>query len=395
MKYNRIWPVNWIVVLLFLCPVYVNCHDFKDGGTLQLGAERTDEWMPLLDGKKVGLLINHTSMVNDVHLLDTMLALGVDVQRIFVPEHGFRGTADAGELIKDGMDASSGLPIVSLYGASKKPDQHQMEGLDVVVFDIQDVGVRFYTYISTMHYMMEACAENDLSMVVFDRPNPNGDYVNGPVLKEDFISFVGMHPIPVVHGLTVGELALMINGERWLKDGMVCALTVVGMENYHHDLSYSLPVNPSPNLPNELSIRLYPSLCFFEGTEVSVGRGTGFPFQVIGYPDPAFGDFSFTPSPGPGARDPLQSGKRCYGLDLRNEDAVAHRFTLRYLLDFYERSGRSDDFISRRRFFNLLAGNDRLAKQIEAGWSEAEIYADWQEDLEDYRQMRENYLLYP
>jgi uncharacterized protein YbbC (DUF1343 family) len=313
----------------------------------------------------------------------------------FVPEHGFRGTADAGELIKDGVDVPSGLPIVSLYGASKKPSQSHLKGLDVVVFDIQDVGVRFYTYISTMHYMMEACAENGLSMMVFDRPNPNGDYVDGPVLKEGFTSFVGMHPIPVVHGLTVGELALMINGEGWLHNGEKCALTVVEMENYRHDMVYSLPAKPSPNLPNDLSIRLYPSLCFFEGTEVSVGRGTKFPFQVIGYPDPAFGDFQFTPESTPGATQPLQMGQLCYGLDLRKEDAAAHRFTLRYLLEFYERSGRSDDFISRRRFFNLLAGSDRLAQQVEAGWSESEIRADWQEDLEDYRRMRECYLLYP
>ncbi|GAO30153.1 YzbB protein [Geofilum rubicundum JCM 15548] len=394
MTYTKLLPVKWMLVLLFFLPVYVAGHEIEDPCGLELGAEQSASWFPMLEGKKVGLLVNHTSVVKGVHLLDTMLALGVDVQRIFVPEHGFRGTADAGELIKDGVDVPSGLPIVSLYGASKKPDQDQMKGLEVVVFDIQDVGVRFYTYISSMHYMMEACAENDVPMVVFDRPNPNGDYVDGPVLKAGFTSFVGMHPIPVVHGLTVGELALMINGERWLKNGTTCELIVLEMNNYRHDLAYSLPVNPSPNLPNDLSIRLYPSLCFFEGTEVSVGRGTEFPFQVIGYPDPAYGDFSFTPAPGPGARHPLQSGQRCYGLDLRNEEA-AHRFTLRYFLEFYERSGRSDDFISRRRFFNLLAGTDRLAQQIEAGWSEAAIRADWQEDLKNYRRMRECYLLYP
>jgi uncharacterized protein YbbC (DUF1343 family) len=388
-------PLKWILALLVLAPFWVNCSAQTDQAALRLGAEKVEDWLPMLEGRKVGLLVNHTSMVNGVHLLDTMLALGVDVQRIFVPEHGFRGAEDAGELIKDGVDVRSGLPIISLYGASKKPGKSQLKDLDVVVFDIQDVGVRFYTYISSMHYMMEACAESNLPLLVLDRPNPNGDYVDGPVLKEGFTSFVGMHPIPVVHGLTVGELALMINGEAWLKNGVKCLLTVVPMDHYRHDMVYKLPVQPSPNLPNHLSIRLYPSLCFFEGTEVSVGRGTDYPFQVAGYTDPAFGDFSFTPESRPGASDPLQKGQLCYGLDLRHESADAHRFTLRYLLDFYKRSGRSPDFISRRRFFNLLAGTDRLAQQIEEGWSEATIRADWQVDLEVYKVMRERYLLYP
>jgi uncharacterized protein YbbC (DUF1343 family) len=388
-------PLKWILVLLILAPFYANCSAKIDSTELRLGAEKVEDWLPMLEGRKVGLLVNHTSMVKDVHLLDTMLALGVDVRRIFVPEHGFRGSEDAGELIKDGVDLRSGLPIISLYGASKKPDQRYLKDLDVVVFDIQDVGVRFYTYISSMHYMMEACAESHLPLIVLDRPNSNGDYVDGPVLKDGFTSFVGMHPIPVVHGLTVGELATMINGEAWLKNGVRCELTVVVMDHYQHDMVYRLPVQPSPNLPNYLSIRLYPSLCFFEGTEVSVGRGTDFPFQVIGYPDPAFGDFSFTPESRPGASDPLQKGQLCYGLDLRNEDAAAQRFTLRYLLDFYERSGRSPDFISRERFFNLLAGNDHLARQIEEGWTEDAMRADWQGDLDEYRLMRERYLLYP
>ncbi len=388
-------PVKWILVLLMSAPFFVNCNASSDQGSLRLGAEKVEVWLPILEGKRVGLLVNHTSMVNEVHLLDTMLALGIDVQRIFVPEHGFRGTGDAGELIKDGVDVRSGLPIISLYGASKKPDQRQLDGLDVVVFDIQDVGVRFYTYISSMHLMMEACAESGLPLVVFDRPNPNGDYVDGPVLKEGFTSFVGMHPIPVVHGLTVGELAMMINGEGWLKNAVTCDLTLVSMDHYRHDMVYSLPIQPSPNLPNYLSIRLYPSLCFFEGTEVSVGRGTDFPFQVAGYPDSAFGEFTFTPESRPGASDPPQKGKLCYGLDLRYKEAAEHRFTLHYLIDFYERSGRSSDFISRRRFFNLLAGSDRLATQIEAGWTEDAIRDDWQVDLDNYRPMRERYLLYP
>ena len=388
-------PVKWIVVLLVLAPFYLNSSASACHNDLRLGAEKVEVWLPMLEGKKVGLLVNHTSLIDGTHLLDTMLALGIDVQRVFVPEHGFRGTEDAGELIKDGVDARSGVPITSLYGATKKPTGHQLKNLDVVVFDIQDVGVRFYTYISSMHYMMEACAESRLPMIVFDRPNPNGDYVDGPVLKDGFSSFVGMHPIPVVHGLTVGELAMMINEEGWLKNGVFCALTVVAMDNYRHDMVYWLPVKPSPNLPNYLSVRLYPSLCFFEGTEVSVGRGSDFPFQMIGYPDSIFGDFVFVPESRPGATRPLHDGRLCYGLDLRSEDADTHRFTLRYLLDFYERSGRSADFISRRGFFNLLAGSDRLAQQIEAGWTEAAIRADWQEDLRNYLRMRMLYLLYP
>lgn len=364
--------------------------------SLQTGAELTEEWLPILEGQRVGLLVNHTSQIDGLHLIDTMLALGVKIERIFAPEHGFRGDSDAGALIKDGVDAASGIPVISLYGASKKPSSAQLEGLDVIVFDIQDVGVRFYTYISSMHYMMEACAENGVKMLVFDRPNPNGDYVDGPVLKDGFTSFVGMHPIPVVHGLTVGELALMINGEGWLANGVKCDLEVVKMKGYTHDLLYSPPVKPSPNLPNLLSIRLYPSLCFFEGSDVSVGRGTELPFQVIGYPDPRFGEFSFIPVSTPGAAsEPLQQDRLCYGLDLRETEGVVHRFSLKYLLLFYKLSGRDDNFISRPRFFNLLAGSERLAQQIVQGLSEEEIRASWRQELEEYCIMRCNYLLYP
>lgn len=359
------------------------------------GAERFDQWLHLVEGKKVGILTNHTAVMNGVHLVDTLLRLNVNVDRIFVPEHGFRGDADAGEHIKDGVDTSTGRPIVSLYGNSKKPSPKQMEGLDVVIFDIQDVGVRFYTYISSMHYMMEACAELNIPMIVLDRPNPNGDYIDGPVLQPGFTSFVGMHPIPIVHGMTVGELALMINGEGWLNQAVQCQLTVVPVAHYNKQMAYSLPIPPSPNLPNDLSIRLYPSLCFFEATNVSIGRGTYFPFQVIGYPDPKFGTFTFTPVSIPGmAKEPLQQGKLCYGEDLRHLYEEEQRFTLDFYIRFYELSGRDKSFTSRRRWFNLLAGNDKLLKQIEDGHTEAEIRQSWQEELEAYNLKRQPYLIY-
>src|SRR5690554_1092672 len=286
------------------------------------GADQPEAYLPLLKGKKVGLVVNQTSILtqqNNLHLVDFLLKEGIKVQKVFVPEHGFRGDADAGEVVKNDTDRKTGLPLVSLYGNNKKPSESAVADVDIIIFDLQDVGLRFYTYISTLHYLMEACAENGKPLLILDRPNPNGEYIDGPVLKEGFTSFVGMHPIPVVHGLTVGELALMVNGEAWLKNGVKCLLTVVPMDHYRHDRVYKLPVQPSPNLPNHLSIRLYPSLCFFEGTEVSIGRGTDYPFQVAGYPDPAFGDFSFTPESRPGASDPLQKGQLCYGLDLRHE----------------------------------------------------------------------------
>jgi uncharacterized protein YbbC (DUF1343 family) len=362
---------------------------------LSLGCERFEQYLPLLKGKNVGLLVNHTSLVGQRHLVDTLLAHGIEVKKIFAPEHGFRGQADAGELIDNNVDSKTGLPIISLYGKHKKPGRDDLNGLDVVVFDIQDVGVRFYTYISSMHYMMEACAENGVNMVVLDRPNPNGDYFDGPVLKSEFTSFVGIHPIPVVHGLTVGELATMINSEYWLNDSLQCDLSVIKMANYTHAMPYSLPVKPSPNLPNDLSIRLYPSLCFFEATEVSVGRGTYIPFQVIGYPDSIFGEFTFTPVSIDGmSKEPPQQDKLCYGIDLRAE-ALTHRFTLKYLLEFYNKSDKNDELISRKRWFNLLAGNDDLLRKIEDGWSEAEIKASWQSELDAYSNLRSKYLLYP
>ncbi|HSI78138.1 MAG TPA: DUF1343 domain-containing protein [Lunatimonas sp.] len=365
-------------------------------GAVLPGADRPDIYLPMLEGKRVALAVNQTSVLtqrDNLHLVDFLIQSGIDVKKVFVPEHGFRGDADAGELVKNQIDAKTGLPLVSLYGTSKKPSKEAFSDVDVIIFDIQDVGVRFYTFISTLHYLMEACAEQNKPLMILDRPNPNGDYVDGPILKEGYTSFVGMHPIPVVHGLTVGELAQMINGEGWLENGVKAPIEVIPMDNWTHETPYSLPIKPSPNLPNDVSIRLYPSLCYFEGTDVSLGRGTQFPFQVYGYPDPKFGQFSFTPVSIEGmSKNPPQQDKKCYGKDLRNEP-LTHRFTLSYLLEAYQLSGKKEKFFN--NFFDKLAGSDQLRKDMLAGKNETEIRATWQADLDAYKTLRENYLLYP
>jgi uncharacterized protein YbbC (DUF1343 family) len=359
------------------------------------GAEQSDLYLPLLQGKKVGFVGNQTSIMPqsaNKHVVDFLLEKGVQVKKVFVPEHGFRGTADAGEKVDNSVDQKTGLPIVSLYGNNKKPSAAQIRDLDIVIFDLQDVGTRFYTYISTMHYIMEACAEQGKKVIIFDRPNPNAGYIDGPMLKPGFESFVGMHSIPIVHGLTVGELAQMINGERWLKGGVVAELTVIPVANWSHEMPYNIPVKPSPNLPNDLAIKLYPSTCLFEGTVVSLGRGTYFPFQVYGYPDPKFGDFQFTPVSidGMSKTPPLQD-KLCYGVDLRGE-SMDHQFTLKYLLDAYGKSGMKEKFFN--NYFNTLVGTDELRKQILAGKNEAEIRESWKPGLEEYMEKREKYLIY-
>lgn len=359
------------------------------------GAEQSDLYLPLLTGKKVGFVGNQTSIMPQSanrHVVDFLLEKGIQVKKVFVPEHGFRGTADAGEKVGNSIDQKTGLPIVSLYGNNKKPSAAQIGDLDVVVFDLQDVGTRFYTYISTMHYIMEACAEQGKKVVILDRPNPNAGYVDGPMLKPGFESFVGMHPIPIIHGLTVGELAQMINGEKWLKGGLTVDLEVIPVAHWTHATPYNLPIKPSPNLPNDLSIKLYPSTCLFEGTVVSLGRGTYFPFQVYGYPDPKFGDFTFTPVSidGMSKTPPLQD-KLCYGVDLRKEP-MDHHFTLKYLLDAYSKSGMKEKFFN--NYFNTLVGTDELKKQILAGKTEAEIRESWKAGLEEYMEKREKYLIY-
>lgn len=364
---------------------------------LVLGAERTEVILRNIENKRIALVVNQTSILEQeqMHLLDALLNKGADIKKVFAPEHGFRGTADAGETIKDSKDKRTGIPIISLYGKNKKPTQKQLEDVDAVIFDIQDIGARFYTYISTMHYVMEACAENYKEFIVLDRPNPN-DFVDGPVLKPGFESFVGMHPIPLLHGLTVGELAWMINGEGWLKsEPDSCKLKVIKMENWKHGDPYWLPVKPSPNLPNDQSIRLYPSLCFFEATNISVGRGTYFPFQVLGNPDPKYGDFEFTPTSLAGFdTNPLHKDKKCYGVDLR-ELPFEGGLSLKFIIDFYNKSGKDTaKFFTRANWMDLLSGTKELRMQIIEGISEEEIKASWQNDLEAYKTVRKKYLLY-
>lgn len=365
---------------------------------VRVGAERMERLLPLLQDKRVGLMANQASLVGkaQTHLLDTLLALGVDVRTIFVPEHGFRGTVDAGKYVRNGRDTKTNTPIVSLYGKTKRPTAEMLREIDVLVFDLQDVGTRFYTYISSMHYLMEAAAEQDKTLVVCDRPNPN-DYIDGPILEADCRSFVGMHPIPIVHALTVGELARMINGEGWLRGGKACRLEVVPIEGWQHGQPYALPVRPSPNLPDARSIELYPSLCLFEATILSVGRGTDKPFRIVGYPNQAYGKYTFTPRITPGAdSNPKYKGQRCYGIDFTDMDMPTQRLSLSWLIHFYDLARKEgQDLIDRRRMFELLVGNKHLAQQLRQGMSEAAIRQTWQTKLERYKATRRKYLLYP
>ncbi|GMG87918.1 exo-beta-N-acetylmuramidase NamZ family protein [Biformimicrobium ophioploci] len=356
------------------------------------GAEQPDQYLPQLAGKRLGLVVNQTSVVKDRHLVDFLVAQGQDVRIVFAPEHGYHGNHDAGARVDD--EKIRDIEIASLYGKRKKPSPEQMARIDQLVFDMQDVGVRFYTYISTLHYVMEACAETDTPLMVLDRPNPNGDYFDGPILDPEFRSFVGMHKIPLVHGLTVAELARMINGEGWLGEGKTCELSVVKVANYRAGDRYELPVLPSPNLPNYQSVRLYPSLALFEATPISIGRGTDFPFQVIGYPGEANGAFSFTPEPKPGAAmNPKLNGEQSFGVDLRG--IPAPKFSLSYILDWRDKMAvHQVELFERPGFFDKLAGTDQLREQILAGKSEAEIRESWREGLENYAKMRDKYRLY-
>jgi len=402
---------NTVLFILFLL---VSCRDYGTLGAINqksapkdstaaitIAANRTERYLPLLTNKSVAVVANQTSVIfknrflKHKHLVDSLLALDVNVTKVFAPEHGFRGTADAGELVSNGTDTKTGLPIVSLYGTNKKPNKDQLQNVDLVLFDIQDVGVRFYTYISTLHYVMEACAEQDIPVVVLDRPNPNGNYVDGPVLEQKHSSFLGMHPVPLVHGMTIGEYAEMINGEKWLSHNLSCNLTVIKMHNYTHETTYSLPIRPSPNLPNDQAIRLYPSLGLFEGTNINAGRGTEFQFQRYGAPflDENKYSFSYTPAPNFGAKNPKHNGKVCYGRDL-SSDQIERSFTLRYILEAYQNSiDKSQFFVSSN--FTAHAGTTALEKQIVNGWSATKIRNSWQADLERFKVIRKHYLLYP
>lgn len=404
-KIGRVIPQLGATVFAFLVlgacgrpqAVQVNERSVVPRTDLQVGAQRITEYLPLLEDARVAVITNQTGLIGGTHLVDSLLELKVDVVKVFAPEHGFRGDADAGEHVKDGRDARTGLPLTSLYGSNKKPTKEQLSDVDVLLFDIQDVGVRFYTYIGTLHYVMEAAAEHGLPIIVLDRPNPNGFYIDGPVLDPAYRSFVGMHPVPLVHGMTVGEFARMINGEGWLEGGSRCDLTVIPCTVYQHDLMYDLPVKPSPNLPNSSAVHLYPSLGLFEGTIVSVGRGTDKPFQVIGHPAATMGRYDFTPRSLPGAKDPPYKGQLCKGLDLAEYGAIQarmdRRINLQWLIGMYDSSADKESFFT--PFFDKLAGSDRLREQVEAGMSEEAIRASWQEDLDRFSTVRQRYLLYP
>lgn len=390
-NFYRVMQKRSISLLLMFFTVFFQVLGVEN---IKTGADQPEKYLPLLKGKRVGLVVNHTSVTAKSHLVDFLIDEKVDIKVIFAPEHGFRGNASAGEEIQDGLDSKTGVRVISLYGKNRKPTPQNLQDIDMMVFDIQDVGCRFYTYISTLHLVMEACAENNIPLLVLDRPNPNGDYVAGPILIPELKSFVGMDPIPIVHGCTVGELAQMINGEKWT-DTIACKLEVIKVADYSHKMKYELPIPPSPNLPNNLSVRLYPSLCFFEATTVSVGRGTAFPFQVLGGLQENLGDFQFVPVEIPGvALDPINMNKTCYGIDLR-ELATVPNFTLQYFLDFYRKFEFESDFINREKWFDTLAGTPVLLQKIREGLTEKEILQTFEPEINRYKEIRKKYLLYP
>ena len=385
---------SYVSLVILILITTSDCSGYKSNPVP--GANQTELYRDMIAGKSIAVVANQTSVVGQTHLVDTLLGMKINVKVIFAPEHGFRNLADAGESIADGKDSITQIDIISLYGNHLKPTPEDLEGIDVVLFDIQDVGTRFYTYISTLHYMVEACAENNIKFIILDRPNPNGFYYDGNILDTAYRSFVGMDPVPVVHGLTVGEYAQMINGEGWLKGGIKCDLTVIKCKDYTHDTFYELPIKPSPNLPNQNSVYLYPSICFFEGTALSLGRGTSFPFQVFGSPDLPDRGFSFTPESVPGAKNPPLLGVKCYGTDLR--DALKNKIVPKPLINLDWVISAYNDFPQKEKFFtkyfDTLAGGPGLREQIQKGMTSTEIRASWKEGLEKYGRIRGKYLLY-
>ncbi len=386
------------IKLLFF---FLFCSFFSEAQPI-CGADQTWKYLKELRGKRVACMVNPTSTLTykqsqPIHLVDFLKSQKINIQVIFAPEHGFRGEAEAGASIKDGIDTKSGVKVISLYGNKKKPNKKDLDSVDVVLFDIQDVGVRFYTYLGSLHYLMEACSEFKKRLIILDRPNPNGHYVDGPVLDTAYKSFVGMHPVPVVHGCTVGEYAQMMLGEKWVKTSKNFQITVIPIKHYNHQTRYALPIPPSPNLPNETSIYLYPSICFFEGTNLSLGRGTSAPFQMVGAPWFSDTTFSFTPISIKGkAENPPFKNQRCFGRNYQTEAYKIYRekqIRLQPLLEFY--SAHPDSITFFTSFFNQLAGSDQLRKQIEKGWNEQEIRATWLPDLLKYEAIRKKYLLYP
>jgi uncharacterized protein YbbC (DUF1343 family) len=366
------------------------------------GIYQTDEYLDLLLDKKIAIVSNQTGLVNDVHLADTLISLGLNIVKVFCPEHGFRGTADAGAKVDNSIDDKTGLPIISLYGNNKKPLPKQMQDFDICIFDLQDVGVRFYTYISTLHYVMEACAEENIPLIILDRPNPNAHYIDGCVLDTaNYRSFIGMHPVPVVYGMTIGEYGKMINGENWLNNGIKCELIVIPCKNYNHNSKYSLPVKPSPNLPNDRSVELYPSLCFFEATNLSLGRGTNKQFQIIGHPllkNIEQASFEFTPMPNEGATNPVLNGEKCFGFDLSESESIfdikENQLNLDLLIKTYDLFPEKDEFFKKSNSLELLSGSAEFRKQIENGLSETQIRETWKIGLENFKTIRSKYLIY-
>ena len=370
-------------------------NNINSQNDLVYGIERTDQYINLLKNKKIGLVTNHTSKFHNkksIHLVDSLIKRGINIVKIFAPEHGFRGDVDNGEKIDNSVDKKTKIPILSLYGNSRKPSMEDMLELEILIFDIQDVGARFYTYLSTLHYIMEASAENGVKVIVFDRPNPNGHYIDGPVLENKTKSFRGMHNVPIVYGMTIGEYALMINGEKWLKEKIVCDLKIIKMLGYHRNRKYTLKEKPSPNLPNEKSINLYPSLCFFEQTPVSVGRGTNLQFQIIGHPDWKGESFNFKPVPMIGAKYPKHSDVLCYGIKLTNTEYLS-KVRIDWLINSYNISNDKENFFGNS--FHEIAGNFTLEKQIKSGLSKVEIKKSWEAGLNNFKKIREKYLIYP
>lgn len=389
----RLRPIYILAITLFL-----GNSIFAQEDKLLVGADQTDLYIPLIINKKIAVVANHSSTIGETHLVDSLLNLKIKVKKIFCPEHGFRGEGDAGEVIKNQIDKKTGLQVISLYGSHKKPTPKDLKGLDIIIFDMQDVGVRFYTYISTMHYVMEACAEQGITLIILDRPNPNGFYVDGPVLDTAYRSFVGMHPVPLVHGMTIGEYAKMINGEKWLKKGVQCKIIVVPCKNYTHKMMYQLPIRPSPNLPNQTAVLLYPSLGLLEGTNISVGRGTDYPFQIFGHPSLPKTGFWFVPVEKIGAsKNPPYKDMQCYGFDLR-EYSIKYfednpNINLEWILFAYKMYGDKKTFFN--NFFINLAGTPELRKQIEQGIDAEEIHKSWKISLDAFKKVRKKYLLYP
>jgi len=396
------WKPGLYLILIFF--IFSNCSNAQEIKPILVeysqvitGAQRTEIYLPLLKNKKIGVVANPASVIERTHLVDSLISLNIKIEKIFCPEHGFRGDVPDGEEINNEIDSKTGIKIISLYGKNKKVLDDDITDLDVLVFDLQDVGCRFFTYISTLTYVMQACADNGIPLIILDRPNPNGFYVDGPVLEKGFESFIGIHPIPVVYGMTIGEYAQMVNGENWLENGNQCELTVIQLQDYKHNMLVKLPIKPSPNLPKWQAVYLYPSLCFFEGTAMSVGRGTDFPFQIYGSPNFSFGSFAFTPESKPGAStNPKYKGQQCFGQNLtgyaENYQNNPRQINLLWLIESYKLLSPKEKYFT--SYFEKLAGTDKLRKQIEAGMNEDEIRLSWQQGLNSFRNIREKYLLY-